>query len=84
MDLKRFIFRMVVRSIIVVAIMVMLSVMQPVITNDIALGQMQNSDEAFAIMSAYNSFKNFSRIAGFAVLGWYIYAAARDVNKFFK
>lgn len=82
MELKRLIFRMVVRSIIIAVILTALTVMEPIITNDIALGQMQNSNEAFAIMSAYNGFKQFGNIAGTIAVGWYIVTAARDVYKF--
>lgn len=84
MKFEKLIMRVIIRSAVVLAFVALLSFMEPTIANDIALGQMQNSDEAFAIMSAYNSFRQFSSITSFALIAWYIGMAARDVYIFIK
>ena len=56
MTIKKYIVRTVVKVIIFMIISaIALSLLQsPVITNEIAMGQMENSNETFMIMDAYN------------------------------
>lgn len=56
MSIKKFIVKTVVKILIFACLMVIASsiVQSPIITNEIALGQMQNYNESFILMDTYS------------------------------
>ena len=56
-SLKKFIISMVARVIIFVVISIIVSTVlqSPVITNEVAMGQMENSNELYMVWEAYNN-----------------------------
>lgn len=85
---KKFIIKTVVKVLIFVTLMIIVSsaayTSSIILTNEIALGQMQNSNEAFVVMNAYNEIKSiFGLIAG-GIIILFTCVIARDTYKFFK
>lgn len=88
MTLKKFITKTVVKVIMFVFVMAIISsiiqTMSPIISNGMALGQMENSDEMFVIMNTYNKVRPIvnATYAGITIL--FMYTIGRDTYKFVK
>jgi len=86
MTIKKFIIKNVIKIIVfaIVSVVVMTLLQSPVITNEIALGQMENNNEAFMLMETYNKIKPLVEIGyGFAVV-IFVGSIFYDVYKFIK
>ena len=56
----------------------------PIITNDIALGQMENSDTLYMLMDTYNQVKHFTSIIYGCITVFFAGTIVRDTFKFIK
>ena len=56
----------------------------PIITNDLAMTQMENSNALFVVMSSYNQFKPIVSITFGIVICLVAFSLARDLVKFAK
>ena len=86
MSVKKFVFKTTVKTIVFVVLStIALSLLQsPVISNNIALGQMENSDELYVLWETYNKVRPIvSVIYGLLVL-WFVGTVGYDVYKFIK
>lgn len=85
---KQFIKRSVIRTIIFAIIMSLVTAVagatMPIVSNEMALGQMQNSNEMFVLMETYNRIKPLFAAAYTAVTVWFVYTICRDTYKFIK
>lgn len=86
MNTKRFVTKILTRLILFAALMivVMAIVESPILTNEVALGQMGNSSEAFMLMGMFFSFRNLAKaIIGLVAL---LFGATIicDIYKFIK
>lgn len=86
MNTKRFIARTIVKTISYATItIIMLSLLNSaVITNDIALGQMQNSNEAYVIMGMYDNMKHIISIVYNCITVCFAGTIIYDIYKFIK
>lgn len=86
--ITRFVKKMATRVIIFVFVMIVLSSIAysfaPVISNEIALGQMENSNDAFVMMNMYNTVQPISTLVYTIVIIWFTYTFVRDIYKFVK
>jgi hypothetical protein len=57
---------------------------QPIITNEIAMGQMQNDDTMFVIMDMYNRLKPVFSTAYTLAIILFVCTLGRDTYKFVK
>lgn len=84
----KFIFKMATRIIAFAFLMIIVSAviqsLSPVVSNEIALGQMQNSDEAFVLMNAYNKVRPIISAVFAGITIWFTCTIVRDTYKFFK
>lgn len=86
--IKKFITKTAVKIVIFAVILILvtslLQSISPIMSNQIALGQMQNSDEAFVFMNTYNKIRPIANI-GLTVIGvLFAGTIARDTYKFIK
>lgn len=85
---KQFIKKMITKIVVFVFIMIVItSITQsvsPVISNEMALTQMQNSNEMFVMMNTYNKIKPLVGVAYFGITALFTYTIVRDIYKFFK
>jgi hypothetical protein len=83
---KQFVKKAVVKTIIFIAIMVIITAfvqaITPVISNDVAMGQLENSDELFVMMEMYNKMKPLVDIAYILAAGLFMMSIGNDTYKF--
>ena len=88
-ELKRkFISKTAIKIVIFVFLMtIILFIAQsisPVVSNNLALGQMQNTDEAFVVMNTYNKLRPMFNTAMVGVCVLFVISIVKDVFKFAK
>ena len=85
---KQFVKKMVGRVLIFVFVMIIMTAIgqsiSPVISNELAMTQMQNSNEMFVLMNTYNNVKPIINITYSCVILWFMYSLGRDTYKFAK
>ena len=86
MSNRKFVIRMIISAVVLlVCTVVMLLVFEnTVITNDIALGQMSNSNEAYLLMEYYNRIRIVASIVYSCVSALIIGIATYNICKFIK
>ena len=86
---REFIGKTVMRLFVMIAVMAMVFMITqtPVITNNIAMGQMENSNDWFVAMTMYQRFANIADIFGtvcvvvtLGFIGWDGYKLAKTLN----
>lgn len=87
--IRRFILKTVIRLFIMVVVIaaVFMITQTPVITNNIAMGQMENSNDWFVVMTMYQRFANIADIIGIVstvvtlgFIGWDGYKLAKTLK----
>lgn len=58
--------------------------LSPVVSNEMALTQMENSNELFVVMNTYNKIRPIISAVFTGVAIWFTCTIARDTYKFFK
>lgn len=83
---KRFIIKMVIRAIafIILTLIVSLLFENAIITNDVALGQMSNSDEAYLLMEYYKRIKTIVSVIYGCISAFIVGTTVYDIYKFIK
>lgn len=88
MDTKKFVTRTITKVLVFVFCMIVLSsigqAMSPVISNEMAMTQMENSNELFVAMDTYNRLKPVWTGAFTLVVVLFVYTIFRDIYKFIK
>ena len=56
----------------------------PIINNELALGQMQNSNELYLLMTTYNEIKHFTSVIYGCITALFVGTTIHDVYKFIK
>ena len=83
---KRFITKILIRLILFTALMIVVMAMveSPILTNEVALGQMENSSEAFMLMGMLFSFRNLVKVIVWLIALLFGATIIRDIYKFIK
>ena len=86
MSTKKFIIKTTVKTIVFAVLStIALSLLQsPVISNNIALGQMENSDALYMIHEMYNKIRPIVLVIYSLIVIWLAGAVGYDVYKFIK
>lgn len=86
MSTKRFIVKTVAKVIIfaIISIIIMTFLESPVISNQIALGQMENSNELFILMEFYNKVRPIISVTYSCIVILFIGTVGYDIYKFIK
>lgn len=86
MTTKRFIIKTTVKIIIfaILSVIAMTFLESPVISNQVALGQMENSNELFMLMETYNKIRPIISVIYSCIVIWFVGAVGYDIYKFIK
>lgn len=85
---QEFISKTAIKTIIFVLIMTTIlfiaQSVSPIVSNNLALGQMQNSDEAFVIMNTYNKSRPIFNYTMVGICILFVISIVKDTIKFIK
>ena len=86
MSTKRFIIQIAVKILIyaIISTIALSLLTSPIITNDLALGQMENSNELYLLMEAYNKVRPFISIIYGFITALFAWTTISDIYKFIK
>ena len=86
MTTKRFIIKITTKIIIyaIISTIALSLLTNPIITNDLALGQMENSNELYLLMETYNKVKPFISIIYGCITALFAGTTIHDTYKFIK
>ena len=86
--IKKFVKKMIRRTFIFVFVMIIVAAigpaMQTVISNELALAQMEPSNEAYILIDTYYALRPLVNFAFVGLIMWYISSVVRAVYKFVK
>lgn len=85
MSLNKFVFKLIAKLTLITALVVAMVVansLAPTITNAVAMGQMQNSDAAFALMDIYPKVVSAAIVIGSVSIGLILYTIYSDTRTF--
>lgn len=86
--IKHFTKKMIKKTVIFIVLMVILSAIgqsvSPIVSNSMALTQMQNSNEMYMLMNTYNKVRPIINLVYVFVVSYFIGNISRDVYKFVK
>lgn len=86
--IKQFIKKTVIKVLVFVVVMsVVTAIIQsvsPTITNEIALSQMQNNNESFILINAYDKIRPMINLVYLVISAMFVYTLGRDTYKFVK
>ena len=77
-------FKVLLGAVICILVAIALATTEPIITNDLAIGQLANDNYAFAAWETWNAFRSF--LAGAEICIWFVIAAlvCKDVYDYMK
>ena len=86
MTIKRFIIRTILKIIIyaILSTIALSLLTSPVITNELALTQMENSNELYMLMETYNKIRPFISIIYGLITCWFASTTIYDIYHFIK
>ena len=86
MSIKKFAIKILSRVVKFAALMIItLAIIEnPILRNEVALGQMENSTAAFMLLGMYFSFQNIAKFVTGLIVLWFIWDIAREIYKFIK
>lgn len=86
MSTKKFIIKTVIKVLIyaIISTIVLSLLNNPIISNNIALGQMQNDDALFVLMETYNKVSPFISIIYSCITALFVGTTVYDIYKFIK
>lgn len=86
MTAKKFIIKTTVKILIyaIISTIALSLLTNPVITNELALGQMENSNELYLLMETYNKVRPFISIIYGLITALFVATTISDTYKFIK
>ena len=86
MTIKKFIINTVVKILIyaIISTIALSLLTNPIITNELALGQMENSNELYLLMDTYNKVRPFISIIYGLITALFVGTTIFDTYKFIK
>ena len=86
MKTKRFIYRLIIKIIIFTIFSVIVSTLfyGPIITNELALTQIEQSNELYMLMETYNRLRPFISIIYGLIIAYFVGTTIYDIYKFIK
>lgn len=76
--------KIVIFAFIMTIILFIAQSISPIVSNNLALGQMQNTDETFVVMNTYNKVRPIFNTAMVGVCILFVFSIVKDVFKFVK
>jgi len=86
MNAKKFIIRIAIKVLVyaIISTITLNLLTNPIITNELALGQMQNSNELYLLMDTYNKVRPFISIIYGLITALFAGTIIHDIYKFIK
>lgn len=86
MTTKKFIIKTTVKVLIyaILSTIALSLLTNPIITNELAMGQMENSNELYLLMETYDKVKSFTSIIYGLVTAFFVGTTVHDTYKFIK
>lgn len=86
MSTKTFIIKTTIKILIyaIISTIALSLLSTPIITNELALGQMENSNELYLLMETYNKVRPFISIIYGCITALFVGTTIRDIYKFIK
>lgn len=86
MTTKKFIIKTTIKILIyaIISTIAISLLSTPIITNELALGQMENSNELYLLMETYNKVRPFISIIYGCITALFVGTTIRDIYKFIK
>lgn len=88
MTTKKFVIKTIRKCVVFTLMMIVVGAIgqsvSPIASNQMALGQMQNSDEMYILMDTYNKVRPIVSVAFAGIILWFTSTIARDIYKFVK
>lgn len=86
MTIKKFIIKTTIKVIVfsIISTIALTLLESPVISNNIALGQMQNDDVLFMIMETYNKVRPYITVVYSLIVAYFACTVGYDTYKFIK
>lgn len=88
MTTGKFIRSVIIDIVVFIAIMIIVtaiaSSISPSISNDMALAQMENSDDAYVMMNTYNQIRPLFVVIYVVITLGFTYTIIRDIYNYFK
>lgn len=85
---KQFVKKTIRRTLIFAFIMIVVAAIgnsiNPIVSNELALTQMQNDNAMYVAMNTYNRIKPIFNTLYSCVILWFVYTLGRDTYKFVK
>lgn len=85
---KQFVKKTIRRTLIFAFIMLIVAAIgnsiSPIVSNELALTQMENDNLMFVVMNAYNQIRPIFSTLYSCVIIWFVYTLGRDTYKFAK
>lgn len=85
-SIKKFIIKNTIKVIvfIIISTIAMTLLQSPVISNEIAMGQMQNDNTLFMLMETYNNLRPIVSLIYGCIVVWFAATVGLDIYKFIK
>lgn len=85
---KQFVKKIIRKVVLFAFLMIILTAVgrsiAPVVSNELALTQMQNSNEMYVLMNTYNKIRPIINLAYVFIAGYFAGTIYRDISKFVK
>ena len=86
--IKLFVKKTIVKTAVFAFIMVVIAALvqsaSPLVSNELALTQMQNSNEMYVLMNTYNKIRPIVNVVYAGIVALFVYTLGRDTSKFVK
>lgn len=86
--IKQFVKKMIKKVMVFTILMIIVTAVgqsiSPVMTNNLTLTQMQNSNEMYMLMNTYNKLRPIVNIVYVFIVSYFMGTIARDIHKFIK
>ena len=86
--IKLFVKKTIVKTSVFAFIMFVIAALvqsaSPLVSNELALTQMQNSNEMYVLMNTYNKIRPIVNVVYAGIVALFVYTLGRDTSKFVK
>ena len=86
MTIKKFIIKNTIKVIafVIISTIAMTLLQSPIISNEIAMGQLQNDNTLFMLMETYNNLRPIVGLIYGCIVAWFIATLGLDIYKIIK
>ena len=79
--MKKIVAKCIIFAFLMIIVSAAMQALSPVVSNELAMTQMTNSNELYMVMETYNKIKPIVNIIYICVFGLFGYSIGRDIRK---